>query len=168
MHIFEYKGNTYLSIKDHNFHILNGFSFGYQNYVYLQCTTNTSSGIVKEYLPKGWELQKKRYNGQMIFTLYRKSYFNYKSKSKSLGTLCFLALSEEGAKYLLYRWILNEQLNLDDNEVNIEIVKDNIGNYAHTISGLVNDQKMFGVRLNINDNRHRFEWIESEIKEIVN
>lgn len=147
MRTFEHNDNHYLQIKDHNFHILNMFSTDY-----IQCTTNSSSGIVKEYLPKGWELSKARYNGQMIFTLYKKSLFNYKSKSKSIGTLMFIALSEEGAKYLLYRWILNEQLGIDDTEENINIVAEAIGKrQIDTVYDRITNQKMHAVKVSMND-----------------
>ena len=101
MKIFEYKRNKYLQLKDHSFQILNAIKqdFSDQSVIYIQCTTNTSSGIVSEYLPKDWNLIKKRYNGQMIFTLYKNDYFKYNSKSESLGNIVFLAMSIDGAKY---------------------------------------------------------------------
>lgn len=163
MHIFEYKDNHYLSIKDHSFQILNALSAGYNNNVYIQCTTNSSSGILKEYLPQGWALQKKRYNGQMIFTLYKKNMFSYKSKSKSLGTTCFVAFSKEGAAHLLYRWILNERLNIDDTEKNIEVAKIYIHTWAKKMHQVVNNQKMFGVYFNISYHMNSIEYIESRI-----
>ena len=153
MRIFEHQGNKYLMIKDHAFHILNAFRSNGDD-IYIQCTTNSSSGLILEYLPKGYGLSKARYNGQMIFTIFKKSQFAYKSKSKSLGTLFFIALSNEGAKYLLYRWILNEKLELDDTEKNIGIVKDffaNKNNRIRNIRSIVKDQKMQAVSINMND-----------------
>ena len=171
MHIFEYKGTHYLSLKEHNFQILNAFKMGYDNdgCIYIQCTTNTSSGIVAEYLPKGWELSKKKYNGQMIFTLYKKVYFAYKSKSKSLGTICFIAFSTEGSKYLLYRWILNEQLGLDDNDINVALVEAFMNRNMNTLRQIDTNQKMFGTRVNMNDWRMKgiLRDIEAEINKIA-
>jgi len=169
MHIFEYKGTQYLNIKDHNFQILNGFCHGYQNHIYIQCTTTSSSGIVKEYLPQGWELQKSRYNGQMIFTLYKKSCFAYKSKSTSIGNVAFVALSKEGARYLLHRWILNEQLELDDNQYNINIVEAEISRRIGNLSQVTENQKMFGVSIDMNNwnMKHILSDIEEQIKAIT-
>lgn len=167
MRTFEHDGNMYLQLKDHNFHILNAFGNSNDPY-YIQCTTNSSSGIIKEYLPDGWALLKKRYNGQMIFTLYKKSYFSYKSKSKSLGTLIFITLSEDGAKYLMYRWLLNEKLGLDDTEKNRGIVEETFNKYNRSIGniyGIVKDQKMKAVSINMND--WNMQYILSDItKEI--
>jgi hypothetical protein len=167
MHIFEHKNTHYLSLKDHTFEILNGFRMGYSgDYLYIQCTTNSSSGIIQEYLPKGWGLSKKKYNGQMIFTLYKKNSFAYKSKSKSLGTVCFVAFSDDGAKYLLHRWILNEQLGLDDNDINIAIVSDEIRHRVSSLTKIDSEQKMYGSRINMND--WQIEGILSSIERKIN
>jgi len=150
MQIFEHDNRKYLSIRGHHFHILNGFGSG----DFIQCTTMSSSGIIKDYLPQGYELSKSRYNGQMIFTIYKKNLFNYKSKSKSLGTLLFIALSEDGAKYLFYRWLLNEQIGMDDTPENIAIVKEVFADERRQLERFVDtvkNQNMKAVSINMND-----------------
>ncbi len=72
MKILRFKDKHYLQLKDHTFEVLNYFE--YNELFWIQCTSNNKVGIVKEYLPDKWELQKSRYSGQMIFTIYKKAY----------------------------------------------------------------------------------------------
>ena len=172
MNIFEHKGNKYLNLKEHQFQILNAISLSYgdNSIIYIQCTTNSSSGILKEYTPDGWALVKKKYNGQMIFTLYKKSYFNYQSKSNSLGKIVFLAPSDDGAKYLMYRWLLTNRLELDDTDDNIYIAKKQLdtnryGSPVESLSKSLKNQTIAGVSINLNN--YMMEGILRNIKENV-
>ena len=172
MKIFKHNDKAYLQIKDHSFEILNGFTLGWnnENIIYIQCTTNRSSGIIKEYLPnKHWELQKKRYNGQMIFTLYNKTYFKYKSQSASIGNIVFIAPTEEGSKYLMIKWLL-QWLELSDIDNNIEIIKKvfedrHSDRYLTTLKRTNKDQEFNSIM--INTNYWNFNNVIKDIKEEI-
>jgi hypothetical protein len=122
--IFEHNKKHYLTINDHTFEILNYFKDGYNNPVWIQCTTNNSYGIVKEYLPSAsWALIKKRINRQMIFILYQKRYFNYKTTTDYPGKIAFISTKEESAKQLCYHWLL-QHYGFENNKANRKVVEE--------------------------------------------
>ena len=71
-----------------------------------------------------------------------------------MGTTPTRRLSEDGAKYLFYRWLLNEQIGMDDTPENIAIVKEVFADERRQLERFVDtvkNQNMKAVSINMND-----------------
>jgi|GEM_PF-1917580 len=150
IYTFKHKGKTYLSIKNHSFQILNGFSRNGSD-VYYQVTSGRSGGITKEYLPNGWDMTKRRYNGHMIYTLYNRNYFRYQTTASTVNAMCFIAPDPDGARWLAKRWWLGF-VAVDMTKRAIKLVDDVFWKLDfRTMWQLDDEQPLHGVSLDIGD-----------------
>lgn len=170
MKTFNYKNNKYLTLKNHTFFIISGFNVNY-NKVFYQVTTTSKGGIIPEYLPKDWKMQKAKYNGQMIYNLYNKKYFKYDSQAEKKGYLTFIAPTIEGAYYLLAKLYLFPEFNIAINATNLKITLNYLKNEFNDRYGIIRkaenlcDNKLLqAIYINTND-----DWHMSRLqKEIIN
>jgi len=147
MNVFRNAGETFLQIKDHTFFVLNGFKKesynGDEGIYFIQCTTDKRDGIVKEYLPNGWDLTKKRIGKRMVYSLYKKDFFKFSGKNPT--KLIFIACNEAGALYLMRRWILEKNL-IPINDASFEEIS-KIDFYEKEIYQISETQTLSGVIL---------------------
>ena len=174
MKLFTHEKKTYLTLNDHTFETLNCLKDGHRNPIWIQCTTNNSYGIVKEYLPAaGWGLYKKRINKQMIFILYVKRYFNYKTTTRFPGKMAFMSKTVDGAKELCYHWLL-QHYGFENTKQNREYAKELVSGNRGMIETLSNyDSEQLLKAILINTNNWRFhsdkhEYFIEEMEEKIN
>ena len=130
MKLLEFNGKNYLRLKDHTFLVINSFQRNYYDNIFIQCVSNNRYGIIKEYLPKNWELIRTRVNGRIIYTLYDKKYFNYNTKAENKGRMTFISTTLDGAYFLAYQWLL-QILGYEVNNDNITKLKEYFKIYHH-------------------------------------
>ena len=171
--VFQFKNDYFIKIKDHSFYVLNGFyrpnSYGYSHQpIYLQLvSTSKTGGIIKEYLDEGWELQKGKYNNQMIFTIYNKKYFNHGSKSNRRGYLTFIAPTLDACTFLLAKTYLFPQADIEFTNEKFELVKKVILNNCEILQKINDKQTFEGIALQTN-NDWDVEWLIRKINEKIN
>lgn len=150
---FAFKDRQYLTIKNHTFIVLNGFRVN-RTPVFYQLTSNVSGGIVKEYLPKNWELQKGKYNGKMIFNIYNKNFFKHKSKAEKRGQLLFIAPTFEGIEYLVAKTFALPLAGEEINDRNIKIATEVFieRNMLSPADNIWSEQEFYATSIDTNNN----------------
>jgi len=103
MKVFSYDGKNYISINGKDYFLLRGYKTGYDKFIFVQVSGNTS--LNKEDLPgTDWSLLKTLMGKQRIWTAFAKRYFNYDQEGKDFK-LAFLGISTQGSYFLALRWL---------------------------------------------------------------
>ena len=156
---FAYRNRKYLSIKNHSFQILNGFSKNGSD-IWYQVTSGRQGGITKEYLPNAsWDVVKKRYGGQMIYSLYNRTHFRYTTTAPK--SMCFIAPEGMGAEWLAKRWWLS-YVGIEPTDRALELVEEVFWRLSfRRLWEIVDDQPLKGCFIEVGDYWRLEEHVET-------